>query len=119
MSQHLAFDIEKSTLDNNAYRTVIYTGNFQLVLMSLKLGESIKREVHQDLDQFVRIEGGSGTVSLEKDNIVTVYPLKDGSSVIIPAGTPHEFKNTGISDLKLYSIYSKPEHQPGLIQDRM
>lgn len=118
MAQNLVFDIEKSTQNNNFYREVIYTGDFQLALMSLTPGETIPGEVHPDLDQFIRVESGNGTVSLENDGIINIYPLKDGTAVIIPGGTPHEFKNTGIIDLKLYSIYSKPEHSIGLVQGR-
>ena len=113
-SNHLALDIEASTIKNDNYRQVIYTGNFQLVLMSLKPGEDIPWERHDNLDQFIRVEAGLGQVKLiliENDiHITRKYQLTDGSAVVIPAGTEHHIINTGNEDLKLYTIYSSPEH---------
>ncbi|NLI74501.1 MAG: cupin domain-containing protein [Euryarchaeota archaeon] len=106
-------DIEKDTLDNADFRRVLYTSKFsQLVLMSLKPGEEIGAEVHDDIDQFFRFEAGEGKVIIDD----TTYPVKDGSAVIAPRGANHNVINTSKdTDLKLYTIYSPPEHQHGVI----
>jgi mannose-6-phosphate isomerase-like protein (cupin superfamily) len=112
-SNHLAIDIEASTIKNDDYRLVIYTGKFQLVLMSLKPGEDIPWEHHDESDQFIRVEAGLGQVELMMGTGVASirgYELKDGTAVVIPAGTNHHIFNTGDEDLKLYTIYSSPEH---------
>lgn len=113
-----SIDIEKATLENNNYRKVLKTtNNQQLVLMSLIPGEDIPKEIHQDIDQFIRVEAGTGKVIIgENQNVET--NIKDGSSVTITSGTWHRVVNTGTDSLKLYSIYSPPEHPPGLIQYR-
>ena len=101
-------DIETATKSNTLYRDVLYTAkNSQLVLMSLKPGEEIGEEVH-DLDQFIRFEAGEGTVVMDG----TKHPVKDGTAVVIPAGTKHNVVNSSRDkELKLYSIYSPPEHK--------
>lgn len=114
MSNPLVINIETETIQNTYYREVIYTGKFQLVLMSLMPGEDIPFETHPDIDQFVRVESGQGIVNLidhNNDSIIITYQLADGDSVVVPAGIEHHFKNTDQSKpLKLYSIYSSPEH---------
>lgn len=101
-------NLEKETRDNADFRRVLYTGKFsQLVLMNLKPGEDIGEEVHDTVDQFFRFEEGEGKVVIDGvDNHV-----KDGSGVIVPSGARHNVINTSSKkDLKLYSIYSPPEH---------
>lgn len=101
--------IEDLTLKNKNFRHVLYTGKYnQLVLMSLKSGEEIGEETHDDVDQFFRFEAGKGKVVIDgKENVV-----KDGDAVIVPAGAKHNIINTSKdSELKLYTIYSPPEHQ--------
>lgn len=111
-------DIEKATLENNNYRKVLKTtNNQQLVLMSLIPGEDIPKEIHQDIDQFIRVEAGTGKVIIGKNQNVE-SEVKDGTSVTIRGGTWHRIVNTGTDSLKLYSIYSPPEHPAGLIQYR-
>ena len=106
-------NIEKLTLANDKFRKVIYTAKHsQLVLMSLLPGEEIGEEVHDTLDQFFRFEKGKGKAVIngaESD-------ISDGSAVIIPAGTKHNIINTSqIDSLKLYTIYSPPNHADGTI----
>lgn len=111
-----ALDIEKSTLENEDYRRVIYTpGNMQLVLMSLKVGEDIDLEVHPTTDQFFRFERGNGEVIIGQ-NSGNIIKVKDGMSVIVRHGTYHKVVNTGNVPLKLYTIYSPPEHRFDLVQ---
>jgi len=100
--------LEKETRKNNDFRRVLYTGKFsQLVLMNLKPGEDIGEEVHDTVDQFFRFEEGEGKVVIDGvDNHV-----KDGSGVIVPSGARHNVINTSSTkNLKLYTIYSPPEH---------
>jgi|SRR3989344_5082407 len=104
-----AGNIGKTTLENSDYRRVLYTSHYtQLVLMSLKPGEEIGNEIH-GLDQFIRVEQGHGKVIL--NNGETEYDVQDDWAVIIPAGTYHVVVNVGDKELKLYTLYSPPEHQ--------
>lgn len=106
-------NIEKVTISNTDFRRVLYTGHHsQLVLMSLKPGEDIGAEVHDNIDQFFRFEAGSGKVMVDDNE----YEVSDGSAVIVPAGARHNVTNTGTEDLKLYTIYSPAEHQDGITQ---
>lgn len=109
MAFHLE-NIEKETISNENFRKVINTSdNLQLVLMSLKPGEDIGMEVHDNVDQFFRIEKGQGKAIVGKENSKE-YLLTDGSVIIVPKGTFHNIINTGNESLKLYSIYSPPNH---------
>lgn len=104
-------NIEKLTLENENFRKVLYTDkNSQLVLMSLLAGEEIGEEVH-DVDQFLRIEKGTGTAILGD----IPHDLADGSVVIVPAGTKHNVINTGTESMKLYTLYMPPHHKDGKI----
>lgn len=109
MGKGYAVDIEKATKDNDYFRKVLYTApNSQLVVMCLKPGEDIGMEVHE-LDQFIRIEKGEGKAILDG----VEHSLEDDWAVVIPAGTNHNIINTGKKPLKLYTIYSPPEHPDG------
>ncbi|MEO6317871.1 MAG: cupin domain-containing protein [Acidimicrobiales bacterium] len=111
-------DIEKTTLDNETFRTVVYTaGHAQLTVMRLLPGEEIGWEAHGHLDQFLRIEEGSAEVDLgrSEDAVDETHPLQDDWAIIVPAGTWHNVRNTGDGDLKLYSLYSPPEHDDGTV----
>lgn len=105
-------NIEEATTKNESYREVLFTARHtQLVLMSLKPGEEIGEEVH-DLDQFIRFEAGQGSVILDG----TIHSVGDGYAVIIPAGTRHNVMNhSSTTDLKLYSLYSPPEHKDKIV----
>ena len=113
-------DIEKATLDNETFRTVLFTGSHtQLTVMRLRAGEEIGREVHGHLDQFLRIELGMGRLELgpDKDTIAETHDVSDDWALIIPAGVWHNVVNTGDGDLKLYSLYSPPEHPDGTVHE--
>jgi mannose-6-phosphate isomerase-like protein (cupin superfamily) len=105
-------DIEKATLGNDNFRQVLYTGeHLQLVLMTLKPGEEIGEEVHEDRDQFFRFEEGSGEVVIDgKRN-----PVEDDYAVIVPAGARHNVRNTGDGPLRFYTLYGPPEHRDGTV----
>ncbi|MDO8728476.1 MAG: cupin domain-containing protein [bacterium] len=104
-------NIEKLSLENENFRKVLYTDkNSQLVLMSLLAGEEIGKEVH-DVDQFLRIEKGTGTAIL--DDIP--HDIADGSVIIVPAGTQHNILNSDSGPMKLYTLYMPPHHRDGVI----
>jgi len=104
-------NIEEGAKENNDFRIVLYTAkNSQLVLMSLKAGEEIGMEMHT-LDQFFRVEKGEGKAVIEG----VEHEIKDGSAIVIPAGTNHNIINTGSQEMKLYTIYSPPNHRDGVI----
>lgn len=104
-------NIEKETLENDYYRRVLYTTKHsQLVLMCLQPGDEIGMETH-DLDQFIRIEQGSANVIID----AVEHSVEDDYGIVIPAGAQHNVINTGEQELKLYSIYSPPEHKDGII----
>jgi len=106
-------NIEQATKENTDYRRVLYTAkNTQLVLMCLKPGEEIGNEVHE-LDQFIRVEEGNAKAVL--NNGETEYELEDDFALIIPAGTWHNVINTGDKPLKIYTLYSPPEHKDGTV----
>ena len=107
-------NIEETTVSNTDYRRVLYTSRYtQLVVMNVKPGGEIGNEVH-GLDQFIRIEEGEAKAIL--DNGAVEYELKDDWAIVIPAGTWHNIINTGKTDLKLYTLYSPPEHEDGVVQ---
>lgn len=104
-------NIEKLSLENDNFRKVLYTDkNSQLVLISLLAGEEIGEEVH-DVDQFLRIEKGTGTAILSD----IPHDLADGSVIVVPAGTKHNIINSGSEAMKLYTLYMPPHHKDGVI----
>jgi mannose-6-phosphate isomerase-like protein (cupin superfamily) len=107
-------NIEKSTLENDNFRKVLYTGEHsQLVLMSLPPNGEIGMEIHEENDQFFRFEGGEGKVFINE----TVYEVRDGDAVIVPAGAEHNVVNASETEaLKFYTIYSPAHHQDGIVR---
>ncbi len=111
-------DIEQETLGNNTFRTVVFTGEHtQLTVMSIEPGDDIGGEVHDGHDQFIRIESGSARVELggSEGAPEQVQEVGDDWAVIIPSGTWHNVVNTGSEPLKVYSLYSPPEHPDGTV----
>ncbi len=106
--------IEKETTKNTDFRRVLYTGKHsQLVVMSLKPGEEIGEETHDHVDQFFRFEAGEGKVIIDGNE----HKVTDGTAVIVPAGARHNVVNTSKRmNLRLYTIYSPPEHQDGVVR---
>jgi mannose-6-phosphate isomerase-like protein (cupin superfamily) len=105
-------DIQARTLENEDFRRVLYTGkNLQLVLMTIQPGDEIGEEVHEDRDQFFRIEGGSGEVLIDGKT----HRIEDDDGIIVPAGARHNVRNTGDQPLKLYTLYGPPEHKDGVV----
>lgn len=105
-------NIEEETLNNEYYRKVLYTAKqMQLVVMTLQKGEIIPMEVHHDIDQFIRVEEGKAKVQIDDE----FFELEDDHVIIIPAESKHEVTNVGEGTLKLYSIYTPPEHPDGTV----
>lgn len=106
-------NIEQRTVENQDFRRVLYTGhNLQLVLMTLQPGDEIGEEVHEDRDQFFRIEEGSGIVDIDG----VPNEVEGDYAVIVPAGARHNVRNTSSVPLRLYTIYAPPEHRDGIVQ---
>ena len=106
-------NIEDKTLENDNFREVLFTApGIQLVLMTIGVGDEIGLETHDDVDQFIRVESGEGKAILGGRE----HALEDGSAVVIPRGTEHNIVNVSKSEpLKLYSIYTPPEHPDGTV----
>lgn len=104
-------DIEGIAVKSEDFRRVLYTAkNVQLVTMALKPGEEIGAEVHH-LDQFFRVEAGTGEAVLDGAHTA----ISPGFAVLVPAGARHNIINTGTSPLKLYTLYSPPNHRDGVV----
>lgn len=104
-------NIETETKNNNNFRKVLYTAkNSQLVVMSLKPTEEIGEEIHE-LDQFIRIEAGQGEAILDG----VTHQVADDFAIVIPAGMKHNVINTGAEVMKLYTVYSPPEHRHDVV----
>jgi len=111
-------DINKATTANDTYRTALWTGTkLQATLMCINPCDDIGLEIHEDTDQFLRIEQGRGIVLMgkSKDNLCFQQRVFDDYAIFIPAGTWHNVINTGRIPLKLYSIYAPPHHPYGTI----
>jgi mannose-6-phosphate isomerase-like protein (cupin superfamily) len=111
-------NIEEITTRNETFRTVVYTGKHtQLTVMRLAPGEDIGLESHPHLDQFLRIEQGRARVEFgpSEDSIEETNDVEDDWAFIVPAGVWHNVVNIGDTDVKLYSLYSPPEHPDGTV----
>jgi mannose-6-phosphate isomerase-like protein (cupin superfamily) len=106
--------IEQLTLENDNFRKVLFTGPFsQLVVMCLQPDEDIGNEVHDDVDQFFRIEQGEAKFLLNNEEEHIVH---DGDAVLVPAGTWHNvINNSSTEQMKLYTVYTPPEHSDGTV----
>ncbi len=105
-------NIETATVANEDFRRVLYTGkHLQLVLMTLPPGCDIGEEVHEDRDQFFRVEEGMGEVLIDG----TRHAIEDDDAIVVPAGARHNVRNTGKDPLKLYTLYGPPEHRDGVV----
>ena len=111
-------NIEKETKMNNFFRRTIWTGkHLQVTVMSIPAGGEIGLEIHEDTDQFLRVEFGVGSVYMgkTKKDVKFIGDANSECSILIPAGTWHNVINTQKVPLKLYSIYAPPHHQIGTI----
>ena len=105
-------DVLRLAQENENFRQVLFTTErSQLVLMSLKSGEEIGEEVHEDIDQVLAFVVGEGEAVIEGER----SPVRAGSVVVVPGGTRHNFVNNGTAPLKLFTIYTPPEHADGTV----
>ena len=114
-----AFDIEKASVENDAYRTVAWTGKYlQVTLMSIPVGRSIGLEVHPETDQFLRLEAGRGACVMgpSEDQLDFRQDVEDDWSIQVPAGVWHDVINTGDEPMRLYAIYAPVHHAQGIVQ---
>lgn len=106
-------NIESLTEANENYRQVLYTGKYmQLVLMALQPGDEIGEEVHDDRDQFFRVEAGVGELVIDG----VTHRVEADFAMIVPAGASHNVRNVGTEPLKLYTLYGPPEHRRDVLQ---
>ena len=111
-------NIEGMTVDNDNFRTTIWTGEkLQVTVMSIEPGDDIGLEVHEGIDQFLRIEEGTGLCQMgpTEDNLNFESEVKDDDAIFVPADIWHNVTNTGDVPLKLYTIYAGPDHLPGTV----
>jgi mannose-6-phosphate isomerase-like protein (cupin superfamily) len=107
-------DIHRLAMENSAFRRVLETGEHcQVVLMSIPPGGEIGEEIHDHVDQVLAFVAGAGEAVLGGQRS-SVGP---GHLAFVPAGTKHNFVASGDGDLKLYTIYSPPEHAPGTVHE--
>ena len=103
-------NIEKKTKTNKNYRKVLYTDK-QMQLVIMTIDNDIPEETHQKTTQFIRVQAGTGVIHIGSKK----YRVQEGDSIIIPAKSKHYVKRTGKKQLKLYTIYTPPEHPPGTL----
>lgn len=111
-------DIEAATTGNDNFRAALFTGQqLQLTVMCLRPGEEIGLEMHADRDQFLRVEQGSGTLTLgpSEHEVAERHRLEADWAVVVPGGTWHNVVNDGETELRLYSLYAPPEHPAGTV----
>lgn len=105
-------NVQQLALENNNFRKVLFTNEHsQVVLMSVLPGEDIGREVHKTVDQVLVFVKGAGEAVVGQDTRV----IRPGDMFVVPAGTEHDFTNTGNEALKLFTVYSPPEHPDGVV----
>ncbi|MBH1980675.1 cupin domain-containing protein [Candidatus Saccharibacteria bacterium] len=113
-------DIQEATVENSTFRTALWTGaNLQLTVMAIEPGDDIGLEVHDDHDQFLRVEEGTGFVQMgpNENELNFEANAEDDFAIFVPAGTWHNITNTGDIPLKLYSIYAPGEHPRGTVHE--
>jgi mannose-6-phosphate isomerase-like protein (cupin superfamily) len=111
-------NIEAATLANDRYRTTLWTGaHLQMTVMAIEPGHDIGLEVHEDSDQFLRLEVGRGRVQMgpTADDLPFDREVEDDWVVLVPAGTWHNITNIGDQTMKLYALYAPPEHPHGTV----
>lgn len=113
-------DIQEATVENDTFRTALWTGaNLQLTVMSIQPGDDIGLEIHEDHDQFLRVEEGVGFVQMgpSENELDFEANVEDDFAIFVPAGSWHNVTNTGDVPLKLYSIYAPGEHPRGTVHE--
>ncbi len=105
-------DIRQAARDNDAFRREVATGEHeQVVVMTIPPGEAIGEEVHPHTDQLLIFAEGTGEARIDGQ----VSPVAPNDLVFVHAGMRHDFVNTGSSPMRLITVYSPPEHEPGTV----
>ena len=105
-------DIIEAARKNEAFRREVITGEHeQVVVMTIPAGGEIGEEVHSGTDQLLIFVDGKGEAQLEGESSA----VGPNDLVFVHAGTRHNFLNTGDSPLRLITVYSPPEHEPGTV----
>lgn len=113
-------NIEQLTKQNDKFRVTKWTGaHLQMTVMAILPGDEVGLEVHDDHDQFLRVEQGTAKVEMGDtgDNLTFIEEAKHDDAIFVPAGQWHNITNVGDEPLKLYSIYAPPEHSHGTIHE--
>jgi len=113
-------NIEDFTMENSNFRVAIWTGSLlQVTVMSIPVGGEIGLELHNDTDQFIRIEDGQGKVLMgdAEDLLTFTQTVEKDFAIFVPAGKWHNLINIGDKPLKLYSIYAPVEHPFGTVHE--
>lgn len=116
--QPYVVDIEKLTIDNQTFRTASWTGQYlQMTVMSIEVGSEVGLELHDDTDQFLRIEQGRAKVVMGDgpDSLTYEAEAEDDFAILVPAGKWHNIINIGDEPLKMYSIYAPAHHSFGTV----
>lgn len=109
--QNFNRNIADLAMQNSDFRRVILTQKHsQLVVMSIEPGDEIGEETHE-VDQILVFVAGEGEAVLNGQK----SRVEANHFVEVPAGTRHNFINTGSEPLKLYTIYAPPEEEPGTV----
>ena len=111
-------NIRDETLCNSNFRTAIWTGEYlQVTVMSIPVGGEIGLEMHDNLDQFIRVESGCASVYMgkTKQDIKLVGRVNQNYAIVVPSGTWHNIINTCPCPLKVYSVYAPTKHPFGTI----
>jgi len=105
-------NVQQMALENNSFRRVLFTNKYsQVVLMSILPGEDIGQEVHEGVDQVLVFAQGTGDAVVDGET----HDIVAGDLFTVPAGTEHNFINTGSDVMKLFTVYSPPEHPDGVV----
>lgn len=113
-------NIEDATVEHDKFRTALWTGNFiQMTLMSIPVGGDVGLEIHNDTDQFLRLEKGHALVQmgLQKNNLDFEHKVTDDWVILVPSGYWHNVTNIGNEPLNIYSIYGPPHHKYGTVHE--
>ena len=111
-------NIHSETLCNNNFRKAIWTGEFlQVTVMSIPVGGEIGLEIHDNLDQFIRVESGCANVYMgdSKQCVKFAGKIDANYAIVIPSRTWHNIINACSCPLKVYSVYAPPKHPFGSV----
>lgn len=113
-----AVNVRQAACRNTAFRSTLWTGSFlQTTLMCIPVRGDIGAEIHEDTDQYLRVEEGQciAKVGNCRERWDIQWNLNAGDAIFVPAGVWHNLVNTGSCPLKLSSVYAPPHHPRGTL----